>query len=100
MDKSNAALPTASPTDIKSLLDTLGYFHPISEEIKRYLKKHVYGCSFPKGKLILKAGQVCEHVYFIQKGAVRGFIKDGRKDVTTWITAENELVSSISGFTD
>jgi CRP-like cAMP-binding protein len=98
--KHSPVLVANSSTDISLLLDTLSYFHPLSDGIRGYLKKHVYVCSFPKGKLILKAGQVCEHIYFIQKGAVRGFIKDGRKDVTTWITAENELVSSISGFTD
>jgi CRP-like cAMP-binding protein len=44
----------------------------------------------------LKAGEICDHIYFIKKGAVRGFIRDGAKDITTWITAENEIVSSIS----
>lgn len=46
---------------------------------------------------MLGAGQICEHIYFIKKGSVRGFIKEGDKDITTWITAENELVTSIYG---
>ena len=86
----------ASPPDISSLIATLDYFYPLSESVKNYLRKHSYSCSFQKGKLLLKAGQPCEHIYFIKKGAVRGFIKEGTKDITTWITAENELVSSIS----
>jgi len=85
-----------SPTDISSVIAALDYFYPLSEGIKDYFKKHSYACSFRKGKLLLKAGQVCEHIYFIKKGAVRGFIKEGTKDITTWITAENEVVSSIS----
>jgi len=84
------------PPDISSVIDTLNYFYPLSEGIKDYFRKNVYSCSFRKGKLLLKAGQLCEHIYFIKKGAVRGFIKDGTKDITTWITAENEMVSSIS----
>jgi len=40
---------------------------------------------------------MCEHIYFIRKGAVRGFVKEGDRDITTWITAENEMVSSIYG---
>ena len=100
MDKLNPTVPADPTINISSLIDVLNYFHPVSEEVKGYLREHIHACNFPKGKLILKAGQVCEHIYFIQKGAVRGFIKDGRKDVTTWITAENELVSSISGFAD
>ena len=82
--------------DISSVIDTLNYFYPLSEGIKDHIKKHSYSCSFRKGKLLLKTGEICEHIYFIKKGAVRGFIKDGTKDITTWITAENEVVSSIS----
>jgi len=82
--------------DISSVIDTLNYFYPLSDGIKDYIRKHSYTCSFRKGKLLLKAGEICEHIYFIKKGAVRGFIKDGTKDITTWITAENEVVSSIS----
>jgi CRP-like cAMP-binding protein len=82
--------------DISSVIDILNYFYPLSEGIKDYFRKHSYSCSFRKGKLLLKAGEICEHIYFIKKGAVRGFIKDGTRDITTWITAENEVVSSIS----
>jgi CRP-like cAMP-binding protein len=38
---------------------------------------------------------ICEHIYFIVKGALRGFTREGPKDITTWIVVENELVSSI-----
>ena len=86
----------SSPPDISSVIETLDYFYPLSEGIKDYFRRHSYSCSFRKGKLLLKAGQLCEHIYFIKKGAVRGFIKEGTKDITTWITAENEVVSSIS----
>ena len=82
--------------DLSSVIDTLNYFYPLSEGIKDYFRKHSYSCTFRKGKLLLKAGEICEHIYFIKKGAVRGFIKEGTKDITTWITAENEIVTSIS----
>jgi CRP-like cAMP-binding protein len=83
-------------TDVSSVIAILNYFHPISEGIKSFFEKHSYACSFHKGKLLLKTGDVCEDIYFIKKGVVRGFIKEGGKDITTWITAENEVVSSIS----
>ncbi len=84
------------PADISSVITALDYFHPLSQNIKDYFRKHSYVCSVRKGKLLLKAGDICERIYFIKKGAVRGFIKEGKKDITTWITAENEVVSSIS----
>lgn len=79
------------------LIEVLNYFHPLGEGAEQFLMKHSYACTFRKNELLLKTGEVCEHVYFIIKGAVRGFIKEGQKDITTWITAENELVTSISG---
>jgi CRP-like cAMP-binding protein len=82
--------------DISSVTASLEYFHPISEGIRNYFRKHCFSCSFRKGKLLLKTGQVSEHIYFIKKGAVRGFIKEGSKDITNWITVEGEVVSSIT----
>ena len=84
------------PADISSVIAILDHFFPLSEGIKDHFRKCSYTCSFRKGKLLLKAGEICEHIYFIKKGVVRGFIKEGKKDITTWITAENEVVSSIS----
>ena len=81
--------------DITPLLQTLGYFHPLSPEIEAYLKERTSSCSARKRKLILKEGAVCNYIYFIVKGAVRGFIREGQKDITTWIVVENELVTSI-----
>jgi CRP-like cAMP-binding protein len=85
-----------SSPGILTLINTLNYFHPLTKGIEEFLEKNTYPCSFAKGKLLLKTGQLCENIYFILKGAVRGFIKEGQKDITTWITAENELVTSIS----
>lgn len=50
-----------------------------------------------KKQSLLKPGQVCQHLYFIKKGGLRGFLEDGIKEITTWITVENELATSIGG---
>ena len=89
---------TEAAPDVSSVITILNYFHPVSEGIVKFLKEHAYSVSFDKGELLLEAGQECEHIYFIKKGVVRGFIKEGKKDITTWITAEGEMVSSILSF--
>ena len=98
MPSQNLSSKTKKETgkDVSSLLALLNYFYPLSKEIEIFLTTHAIPCSFRRGKLILKAGDICGQVYFIKKGAVRGFIKEDKKDITTWITAENELVTSIS----
>lgn len=83
--------------DLTPLLAVLNYFHPLSPGVEAYLREHVTGLSVKKRKLLLKEGAFCEHIYFIVKGAVRGFTREGQKDITTWIVVENEMVSSILG---
>ncbi len=89
---------TGASPDVSSVLTILNYFHPVSERIVKFLTEHAYSIFFNKGELLLEEGQVCEHIYFIRKGVVRGFIKEGKRDITTWITAEGEMVSSILSF--
>jgi len=89
---------TEASLDISSVVTILNYFHPVSDGIVKFLKEHAYLVFFSKGELLLEEGQVCEHIYFVRKGVVRGFIREGKKDITTWITAEGEMVSSILSF--
>ena len=77
----------------------VNYIHPVSEEAIRYINLHSFPLRAERGSYLLKAGEVAKHLYFIRKGAMRGYVKDGSKEITTWITAENEMVSSIRGFT-
>jgi CRP-like cAMP-binding protein len=78
------------------LINMLNYLHPVSAELAQYFNDHIYACNFRKGRLLLKAGENCEHIYFVKKGVLRGYAKEGSKEITTWITAENELVTSIT----
>jgi CRP-like cAMP-binding protein len=86
------------PEAVASLLTVLSQLYPLSPEAQQYLRDHVASCTVAKRKLLLKEGMTCEHIYFIIKGALRGFTREGSKDITTWIVVENELVSSILSF--
>jgi len=85
----------SSTPDIAPLLAVLRSFYPLTPEIEAYLKEHITSCTIRKRKMLLKEGTQCEHVYFIIKGAIRGFMREGHKDITTWINVENQLVTSI-----
>jgi CRP-like cAMP-binding protein len=75
----------------------VNFIHPISNEIITYINQHSYALPVERGSYLLKAGEICRQLYFIRKGAIRGYIKEGTKEITTWITAENEMVTSIRG---
>jgi CRP-like cAMP-binding protein len=72
--------------------------YPVSEGAKAYVTERVQLVQISKGTLLVSAGQHCDHLYFVNKGVLRGYVKQDNKDITTWITAENELVTSISSY--
>jgi CRP-like cAMP-binding protein len=91
---------TKQGADSVQLVGLLGSLHPLSADIVDFIQKKAAYKTVRKGKMLLKSGEVCHHLYFISKGAIRGFIKDEEKDITTWISIDNEIVTSISGLND
>lgn len=84
--------------DTDPLLQLLGSVKPLHKKLAKFIDQQLVPCSISKGKLLLKPGEVCTHIFFIRSGVLRGFVKDGRKDITTWISVENEMVAAISSF--
>ena len=93
-------IPTRYPnkTELKPLLDLFNALHPIGKRVEIYLQKNIYCCEVKKGDLLVKGGEICDSIYFIRKGVLRGFITEEDKEITTWVTIENEVVATITGF--
>lgn len=80
---------------IDQLLAVLQTIHPISDEVAQYFRDKVTLQYYERGSLVVEQGQVCSHYYFISSGALRGFVQHGDKEITTWMSIENEMVTSI-----
>ncbi len=50
---------------------------------------------FAKGEMILKEGEICRYIYYIEKGLVRQFYFKKGKDVTEHMAPEGEIVMCI-----
>jgi CRP-like cAMP-binding protein len=72
--------------------------HALSDEAREYANRKCFSYRVKKGEFLVRSGELCPYVYFIQKGILRGYVQDGKKEITTWITAENELATSITSF--
>ena len=70
-------------------------FHPLNKEIEDRINQHTFPISYKKNKFILSPIDRNKYLYLIVKGVVRGFIKDGNTEITTWIARENEIVGTI-----
>lgn len=86
------------PAHIPKTSTFLNAVHPISAEAAAFVDQSVFFCEIPKGKIFLKQGVVCPCIFFVYRGLIRGFIKNGKRDITNWMTGENEMVTSISSF--
>src|SRR5215831_751004 len=72
--------------------------HPLSVGAKAYANEKVFNYRLRKGDMLLKAGEISSTIYLVRKGILRGYVKEGIKDITTWISPEGELVASIRSF--
>jgi len=70
----------------------------LSAAAEEYANEHSFPHRLRKGEMLVTAGEICHAIYYVKRGILRGYVKDGIKEITTWITGETELVSSISSF--
>ncbi len=71
---------------------------PISEEAKLEIKNALIRKEASKGEELLKAGEQCNHIYFLISGFAHQFrYVDGKKDIT-YFWAENDLVTHMVSF--
>lgn len=76
----------------------LNSIHPLSPGLRSFLMERTKSCSFQKKELIIRAGDVCNRLYLIKKGIVRGYFLSDGMEITTWVDSENEVFTSITGF--
>jgi CRP-like cAMP-binding protein len=72
--------------------------YPVSTEAQAFINQKSYPGQLNKGELLVTAGSMCSHVYLIRKGILRSFVKEGSKEITTWISSEQELATCITSF--
>ena len=67
----------------------------MGNETLQYIAQNSFRQKVSRGKYLLQPGEFCSHYYYIHKGVLRAFIKEGNKEITTWINPENEITTSI-----
>jgi len=83
--------------DINRLFGIMSVVYPISKELAREFEAHILELSIKKDQILFNENEVCEYIYFIKKGALMGCTSHKKQKITTYISIENEFVSSISG---
>ena len=83
---------------MQSFFNHINNYYPLSQAAQEALEESSEKIEFYKNDLLLKEGTVCRHLYFIEKGAVRGFYNLDGKEITHWFGFENDFVTSFHSF--
>jgi len=82
--------------------DSLFIFLASIKELSSDLKAGISNClqkeTHPKKTIILKEGEVCHRLYFIEKGFVRAFYRRNNQEITSWFMTENQMIISVNSF--
>lgn len=90
-------MPTIKHNNIFSVT-LLNSIYPLSKPLNSFLSQKMTSSHYKKGDFIVKSGEVCDRIHIIRKGLVRGYFDYGGSEITTWVSVDSEIVTSISGF--
>jgi len=77
------------------LVSLFNRFYPINEEMEKRINQYTFPVTFKKNKFIISPVERNKFLFLIIKGVVRGYIKDGKAEITTWISKEGEIIGTI-----
>jgi len=83
---------------MRAFLEALKRISPLSDAATEAFSAVAREEELPKGHLLIKAGTVCNYIYFIEKGLSRTFYYKDGKDITDWISAEGSFAASVVSF--
>ena len=81
-----------------SVIPFLNEIFPLSDDCISELGCIIQEARFKKRSFLLKAGQVCTNIYFIQTGLIRSYTTHGNKQRCSWFMKEGDIIISIKSF--
>lgn len=79
-------------------LNILNSISPLGPESQKEISEHISVKKVAKGGLILKYGEICRHIYFVNRGFIRIFYYKNGKDITEWFADEKQFFFSITSY--
>lgn len=76
----------------------LNSIYPLSKSLNKFLSNAIKSSHYKKGEYIVRKGEICDRIHVIRKGLIRGYFDFNDKEITTWVSVDSEMVTSISGY--
>jgi CRP-like cAMP-binding protein len=80
---------------VQPLIQYMEQYHQVSNNLIAEYEKQCSLVTVKKNKHIVSPIDSNAALFFVKSGIVRGFIKDGGKDITTWFCFGNNIVGAI-----
>lgn len=87
----------AQPKDIDHVIQLLNTIYPLSDALRATFTNNLVCLELKKDDLLIAERETCHYMHFIVTGALMGFSTHKGKKIITYISVDNEFVSSISG---
>ena len=81
-----------------TFLDYLSSAISVSATLKQEIERISMHRKADKGQYLLRAGERCSDLYFVERGLVRGFYFDDEKEITNWLAIDGEFATSFYSF--
>lgn len=83
---------------MEQLLAFLQSFHPLSPGLVNYLHRVLKVRELSAKELLLKAGRICRHLYFIHRGLLRCYYLNGDREICSWFLKERDVLIALESF--
>lgn len=77
-----------------TLFNHINEIQKLESEAKAAMQACFFERLLDKNEMLLEAGQVCRHLYFVEEGCLRAFYAPDGKDITNWFAFEHDFVTS------
>ena len=83
---------------MEALFEQILFYCPLSKSAVKGMSAVLQKIDLAKGAFLITEGKVCRHIYFLEKGCLRGFYHQDGKEITYWFGFENNFVTSFFSF--
>lgn len=78
--------------------DFLNSVYPLDNASKIKFTEKLYFTKHNKNDIILSNGDICDKLWFINRGVVRGYYIHKNKEITSWFATENQFFYAADSF--
>lgn len=87
----------------REFISSLSEIKPIEDQTRAFLQQKLKIIKVPKGRILLSEGEVCDKLWYLQSGLVRGFHlvagdQGGFRDITDWFARECDFFHAADSF--